>query len=333
MTCMAMTGCSTSDDDEALTVSNYPEDNVIRVSGAVASPLLTRGDGTATSAYTDDFALYVSPSGTYNKFTYNNVYYTYADGVWEATDGTERHWQSATTDYVYYAYAPVRGTNAYPFYCWYSSNYEAYQYETYYSDYDMEYDDMYMHETGNNYFGYDLSKENVDLLWAHGSGKPGAFLVDKMLNLTFEHQFCQFSVEVIIGNALYGGTYDAAQCPITSVSFVNATGKGYFAIKSGEFNNQSSCLITTTDGVHRVGSSTTDGTFTTTPVYFAPGEQAVTVYLTIGDDEYAYTHSTATYQAGKSYTLRLKVGESSINGERINISEWNDGGSSALATF
>jgi hypothetical protein len=67
-----------------------------------------------------------------------------------------------------------------------------------------------------------------------------------------------------------------------------------------------------------------------------PGEQSIKVSLTINGDVYTYTQAAAEYQAGCSYTLKVKVGASSVNGTGITVDEWVDGtdtDNNKLATY
>jgi hypothetical protein len=276
-----------SDDAE----SNYPEDNVIRVSAPVTNTLQTRAAEDFTQ---DDFALYICPESEAEDFTYENVKYVLTDNVWSAEDGVERHWQSASTRYNYYAYAPASGTNAKAL-------------------------------TGD-LCAYDLSSSNIDLLWTSGSGTPSKFLSsDKTLSLLFNHMFCQFSVEVEIGNAAYND--DFTKCPFQNVWFTNEYGKGDFNVKTGELLNTSYCTITAdaTPASYTAGSRTSDGKYLTKPCYMAPGKQAVTVYIVTGDYAgYSYKHTEYNFEAGKSYTLKVKLGESSLNGVGLQLGVWDE---------
>lgn len=315
---LAWSGCSSADDEEP-TTSNYPEDNVIRVATRVTNATQTRGgDETSTSKYTgENFALYVTPSGTTNDFTYNNVWYTQAsDGTWNPQDGIERHWQSATTPYVYYAYAPAQGENG-----------VGLEYNG--SDY---IDDIYGSSTT---FSFNLASDNFDLLWTHGEGTPASLLNENQaLPLTFDHQFSQFTLEVEIGNDFYGGVFEDEENPVTAVSILNAGGVGTFNVKTGELTATRSCEIDVTGGTHTAGSLTSDGKFVTDAAYIAPGSQELTIYLTIGDKDYIYTHSTYNYQAGKSYTMKVKVGLSGVNAVGVGLSEWTEAEDSGeLSTF
>jgi hypothetical protein len=116
------------------------------------------------------------------------------------------------------------------------------------------------------------------------------------------------------------------------VSFTNATGSGSLNVKTGEFSNTGSVEIIASAGTHVVGTLTADGTYTTGGDYMAPGNQSVTVYIVTNGIEYSYTHPAYNFEAGKSYTLKVKVGESSVNAKGITVSSWNDGNSSTVST-
>jgi hypothetical protein len=320
---LAWSGCSSTDDEEP-TTSNYPEDNVIRVATRVTNATQTRGgDEASTSKYTgENFALYVTPTGTTNDFTYNNVWYTQAsDGTWNPQDGIQRHWQSASTPYVYYAYAPAKGANGTGLGFYMDDYYDI-------DDWDYIYDEA-------SVFSFNLAKSNFDLLWTHGEGTPASLLNENQaLPLTFDHQFSQFTLEVEIGNDFYGGVFKDDENPVTAVSILNAGGVGIFNVKTGQLKATRSCEIDVTGGTHTAGSLTSDGKFVTDAAYIAPGSQELTIYLTIGNKDYIYTHSTYNYQAGKSYTMKVKVGLSGVNAVGVGLSEWAEAEDSGeLSTF
>jgi hypothetical protein len=337
---MAMTSCNSSDDEETV-VSNYPDDNVIRVTTRVSNSALTRADGdvaSTTSGYEgENFALYVSPSGVTNDFTYNNVWYTKTAGKWGPKDGVERHWQSASTNYEYYAYAPAAGSNTVEvsFSNTYISNGSSSGSDGYYYDDDYYYTYYRQLSNTSNQIFYDLSKSNIDLLWTSGSGTPNTLLDEsKSLPITFDHKFCQFTIEVEIGNALYGDDFET--CPVTSVSFVNPNGVGVIGVKTGKLTVLNSCEIVPNAANATIvqGSRTADGKYTTETVYMAPGDQfadesaaqtqAITVFLTVNGADYVYNHTAYKYEAGKSYTLKVKVGESGIAPVGVSISPWTE---------
>jgi hypothetical protein len=329
-------GCSNDADDAA--PSNYPADNVIRVTTRVTPTRTTRAD--ATEAYTgNDFALFLEPIDGNSDFRYENIIFK-NDGSnnWLPSNGEEYHWQSKSTKYNYYAYAPS------------------------YSSDKLLPEITYLKENNGSielgwfdygpYIEYDLSVENIDLLWtSNASDADDAKTAQALtkneagaLNLTFAHMLAQFKVEVEIGNVLYNNSYSESvteeTVPLTDVSVLNAGGKGYFSLTEGKFTPLEEVDIPAAldyDNVNNVAASNVhDGKIITQPIYIYPGEQSLKISLTINGDKYAYTHTAANYVAGYSYTLKVKVGASSVNGTGITVDEWVDGtdtDNNKLATY
>ena len=108
-----LTGCS---NDSELAHSNFPDDNIIRVTAGVSNPM-TRGGETGTagiSPYNGDFSLTVVNVPN-NKYTYANKRFTYADATgWNCSETLL--WQNAATPVKIAAVAP------------YDAKYEVYTY-------------------------------------------------------------------------------------------------------------------------------------------------------------------------------------------------------------
>ena len=288
---IATTACSSDAPDN---VNKFPDDNIIRVTTTINDVIGSR----ATSTYTgDNFALYISPKGVENAYTYKNVWFSQSDSQWKPTDGSEMRWQNSTTEYEYSAYAPASG------------------------------------DTGsaleNNLLGYDLSTNNIDLLWAHNSGLASTLASSGAINIVFDHIFCRFIVDLEVGNSCY---LESTSNPVSVVSFTNATGAGKFNVKTGEISETSEVEIFASAGTHVAGTLTTDGRYTTGGDYMAPGNQSVQVLLEVNGVVYSYTHPAYNFEAGKSYTLKIKVGESSVNAKGITVGDWSTGGSSDIST-
>lgn len=296
LSAFALTGCNSSNEEID---NNYPEDDVIRVTTQVTNPVLTRA--TTTSTYTgSNLALDIIPANALPEYTYENVWFTASDGVWGASDQVERHWQSASNTYTYYAYAPASGTNG----------------------------------TALSSVAYDLSNENIDLLWATKTGKVSELLnTSKSLDIVFDHMFAQLVIEVEIGNGLYAtgsnGERDYSTCPVTAVTFTNATGKGSFDTKQGIITegSTSSCTIAAgskTEKPHTAATATSDGLFVTGTRCMGPGNQAVTVTITANGQTYKYTHTSYEYKAGYSYLMKVKVGTSGVKGNGVTVGAWQE---------
>jgi hypothetical protein len=287
----AALGIASCSSDEPTEVSNFPADNVIRVTTNITDVVKSR----SASEYTgDNFALYISPTNVTNIYTYSNVWFTRKDSYqWLPDDGRELHWQSQSTAYTYSAYAPAS-------------------------------------EPGeNDEISYNLSNWNYDLIFASGSGIASELAASGALNLTFNHVFSRFTVDITIGNSFY---LSSEENPISRVTFTNNFGAGRFNVRSGEIGDTSEVEITASEGSHTAGTLTVDGKYITGGDYMAPGTQPVTVTITANDVDYAYTLGAYDFEAGKDYTLTVKLGESSANATAITVSDWGTTEESDIST-
>lgn len=304
---LTLVSCTSELDDSEVALNHFPADSVIRVTTDVAYLQSTRGGETEATPYTgSDFALNISPTGVTNDFTYQNVIFTKADdggSSWAPSDGVERHWQSQTTAYTYSAYAPASG--------------------------------MCGTALTNNLLSYDLSQTNFDLLWTSGSGTAASLVgTTGSLPLLFSHAFCQFTIVVEVGNELYASTtasdgYDFETCPISRVTYTHSKTSGKFDVTTGTFSSPVSGTIQpdAQQATIVAATRTSDGTYTTATSYMPPAEgEQITVYLygTSFMGPYSYTHSATTFVAGHSYTLKVKVGRSSINAVGVTVGDWID---------
>jgi hypothetical protein len=150
-----------------------------------------------------------------------------------------------------------------------------------------------------------------------------------VLNIEFKHEFCRFTVDVEVGSGFYKSSKDN---PISAVYFTNATGAGYFNVKTGQFSNTSEVKITASAGTHTAGTSTESGRYVTGGDFMAPGNQSVTVCIVAGREEYRYAHPAYTFESGKNYTLKVKVEGASVDVTGVNKNEWGNGGSTDIST-
>ena len=174
---------------------------------------------------------------------------------------------------------------------------------------------------------YDLSSNNFDLLWAGGETSHSG-TTNGALAITFNHMFCQFAVEVTIGTSVginSIGTDD-------SITFTNEFGAGKFNVKSGEFSDQKSCTITASKGKFTAASGNNDAVYLTPGDYFAAGTQAVTVTFNLNEKKYTYNLSERKFEAGMKYTLKLKLGSSTVQLQGVTVSAWTNNTAGDIST-
>jgi hypothetical protein len=243
---MAFGSCTDSNDEK---INDPLKDNVIRVATNINDIVETK----STSEYTGDgFSLYISPKSQENSYTYKNVFFSRSGSDWTPANNEKLCWQDQSTDYEYFAYAPVLGTSG-------TAN---------------------SVEDNQNCIRYSLSDKSsslcYDLLWANGEGLASQLAPNGVLNIEFKHEFCRFTVDVEVGSGFYKSSKDN---PISAVYFTNATGSGYFNVKTGQFLNTSEVRIAASAGTHTAGTLTESGRYVTGGDFMAPGNQSTNVVV------------------------------------------------------
>ena len=303
LTCamVALTMACTNNDELQNVSSNYPDDNIIRVTAGVNNPMTRGGEtGTTVTPYNGDFSLTVFNTDN-SKYTYANKQFTHAGGTdWNCSETLL--WQNATTLVAIAAVAPYSAT---------------------YSVYDA---------SGPKAFSYTLNSDQTtqdpknDLLHYYNSRfDPGKNLTkDGKLALTLNHAFCQFDIIVTLGtefNTANGLTTD----PIES-----ATIKGiYNSADIDVWGNPVKVSLVTSGETGTLGKITaTPGTFTPVnnaeanatkkfscivlPQKLSKDNFSVSLLTTTGKKYEWSPASDITIESGKKYTLKLTMGDDKL---------------------
>lgn len=301
-----LAGCS-NDEELAGTQQNVlPEDGVIRIATQVNQLAETRATG-STAYEGTTLGLYIKPTATTewdnskDKYAYPNVQFTTTDGgtTWTQTTFSTMLWKGEDVEYEYYAYAPA-DTKAV--------------------------DDKVFYDLSDQ-----LSKTEVqnDLLWTRNSGKASALVTAQKLNITFDHALCKVAVELTLGDEFYQNS--VADNPVQDVSISTTRISGSMNVLDGTLTadaDATGILTFSTDGyTHNAGNATTDGTYTTPYIFYAPGNETFTVTInTTGGRTFVYTHSEAfTFAKGNQYLIRLKMGKDVLQLNNITVEKWQDG--------
>ena len=177
MAAAMITSCST---DDELSQSNYPSDNIIRVTAGVNNAK-TRADGAGTTLE-KPLSLTVVNKNTTDpvlaaKYTYIDKEFTKTSGEWTCAETLL--WQSSDTPVDIVAFAPAQ-ENKFRGVCDNDRNIKPITYSVA--------DDQ------------STSSDNNDLLYYYAPGiKPGDKLVDKKLSIQFNHAFCMIDINVTLG--------------------------------------------------------------------------------------------------------------------------------------
>ena len=177
MAAAMITSCSSEDE---LSQSNYPSDNIIRVTAGVNNAK-TRAEGAGTEMK-NDFSLTIVNRNTESselaaKYTYKDKVFSKKSGDWACSETLL--WQKATTPVDIVAFAPAQ-TGKFNGVCDNDRNIKPITYSVT--------DDQ------------STWSDNNDLLYYYAPGfNPGKSLVDKKLNIQFNHAFCMIDINVTLG--------------------------------------------------------------------------------------------------------------------------------------
>lgn len=314
-----MLGSCSNDDDQAQ--SNYPSDNIVRVTASVNNAK-TRAEGAGTPLE-EPFSLTIVNNSEENaavgsKYTYVNKIFKKSGSEWICDETLL--WQNATTPVDIVAFAPATD-DVTTFQNVYNGGLKPITYS--------------VHSDQNTY------NSANDLLYFYSPYfVPGSEngLVDKKLNMQFSHAFCQININVTLGTefnkpnipsvspiieAVLGGTIITASVDVTKTDgIVTAdakaaptdiiTTKGTFTAPKGDNAVERHC--TSSFSCIAIPQEVAANTFKVT--------------LKTADKLYEWTSPEAvSLKSGYKYTLNLSMGNDMllIKKESITATPWTDG--------
>lgn len=318
MAAAMITSCST---DDELSQSNYPSDNIVRVTAGVNNAK-TRADGAGTELK-NNFSLTIVNKNTEkpelaSKYSYTDKVFSKKSGDWACSETLL--WQNSTQTVDIVAFAPAQ-TGKFSGVCDTEGNIQPITYSVA--------DDQ------------STSSDNNDLLYYYAKDfNPGVGLVDKKLNIQFNHAFCMIDINVTLGtefnkpevlkespivNVTLGGTKIAANVDVTNaVSVVTASGEA--------------ADITATNGSFTPAAnaeSYSHSTFSCIAIPQTVGANTFKVSLMTAGKRYEWTSADKVeLKSGYKYTLELSMGNDVVllKGEKITASPWGEGIGGSLET-
>ena len=326
---VALTMACTNNDEQENVPNNYPTDNIIRVTAGVSNPI-TRGGETGTpglSAYTGDFMLTVVNVAN-NKYTYANKLFTYAGATgWNCSETLL--WQNAATPVKIAAVAP------------YDAKYEVYTY--------TNRECPFQYHLNSNQTTTD--PKNDLLHYFNNNFTPKDDLnSDGKLQLTLNHAFCLFDINITLGTEFNTATGLSAD-PVAS-----ATISGIYNHANIDVWDNPVKVNVITDGVwgNRENIIATPGAFTSVtnekenakkqfscivlPQTLSKDHFVVTLQTTTGTGtvkKYEWSPTAdITIESGKKYTLNLSLGDNKLvlNGGGITANAWGDENRKSIET-
>lgn len=309
-----LTGCS---NDSDLAHSNFPDDNIIRVTAGV-NGAVTRADPMGTEL-NNKFSLTVVNKDTENEYNYK---YTHENKIFQKIGtGTEwicndiLLWQDAETPVDVAALAPV-------------------------IDDDMIFLGILNNQNQFQTLPYSITadqktkSEENDLLYYYKSDLvPGKELKDGKLNIQFNHAFSMIDINVTLGTE-----YSNKDNPINEVIVGGSKLKATIDVANSEGN----VAYASTGTNPETDIITTPGTFTKATTDEEKSKAAYScilipqtidankfkVTLKTSSKTYVWTSPSAiTLESGHKYTLELKMGKDKLTAQKGNISagSWTEG--------
>lgn len=307
-----LTGCS---NDSELAHSNFPDDNIIRVTAGV-NGAVTRAETMGTEL-DNKFSLTVVNKDTeneyHNKYTYENRIFQKIGQDWICN--TTLLWQDAETKVDVAALAPV-------------------------TDDDMIFFGILNNKNQIQTLPYNITADQNpqipenDLLYYYKSDLvPGTELKDGKLNIQFNHAFSMIDIIVTLGTE-----YSQQENPIKEVIVGGSKLKATIDVANSEGN----VAYASTGTNPETDITTTPGTFTKAETDEEKSKAAYScilipqtidankfkVTLKTSSKTYVWTSPSAiTLESGHKYTLELKMGKDKLTAQKGNISagSWTEG--------
>lgn len=305
MAAAMITSCSNEDE---LSQSNYPSDNIIRVTAGVNNAK-TRAEGAGTEMK-NDFSLTIVNKNA-PKYTYTDKVFSKTSGDWACSETLLWQKSDALVDIV--AFAPAQTGKFNGVYANGSIQPIAYSVAS----------------------DQSTSSANNDLLYYYAPGyNPGKSLVDKKLNIQFNHAFCMIDINVTLGTE-FNKPEVLKESPIVKVTL----GGTKIAANVNVTNAASVVTISETDAATDI--TTTKGSFdkAADPEVNAKSHfSCIAIPQTVGANTFKVSLMTAgklyewtsdkeiTLQSGYRYTLNLTMGNDVVllKGGSITATPWTE---------
>lgn len=312
MAAAMITSCSSEDE---LSQSNYPSDNIIRVTAGVNNAK-TRAKGQGVTAMDKDFSLTIVNKNA-SKYTYTDKVFSKSSGDWACSETLLWQKSDALVDIV--AFAPAQTGKFNGVYANGSIQPIAYSVAS----------------------DQSTASDKNDLLYYYAPGfNPGKSLVDKKLSIQFNHAFCMIDIVVTLGTE-FNKPNVLKESPIVKVTL------GGTKIAANVNVTNAASVVTASEEAAATDITTTKGSFT--PAENAdkkadPEKNAISrfsciaipqkvgantfkVSLMTAGKRYEWTSDKEiTLQSGYRYTLKLSMGNDVVllKGEKITATPWTE---------
>lgn len=322
MAAAMITSCSSEDE---LSQSNYPSDNIIRITAGVNNAK-TRAEGTGVSAMDKDFSLTIVNKNTEStelakKYTYVDKVFSKTSGDWACSETLL--WQKATTPVDIVAFAPAQ-EGKFNGVCDNDRNIQSIAYSV---------------ATDQS-----TASDNNDLLYYYAPGfNPGTSLDENgKLNIQFNHAFCMIDINVTLGTE-FNKPAILEKSPITEVTLegtkikANVDVKNATNIVTASEEATAAKIITTKGSFDKVANAEAKAIsrFSCIAIPQTVAANTFKVSLKTANKLYEWTYDKAVeLKSGYRYTLNLTMGNDVVllKDEKITASPWGEGTGGTLET-
>ena len=299
--------CSSEDD---LAQSNYPMDNVVRVTTSVKD-INTRAFHSTNTL--DEFAFcIVNPQST--KFSYDNVKVTKEASTW--TPASQMLWQNASQPVDIIAYAPYSSI----------SKYEKMSNATNYPVY------VKVQQEADTY-------DSDFLVYKKKGFVPGTDLTNGAVDITFTHALSLLNINIEFGNE-FSKTTPLTSNPINNITVGGSVNLGYADFTADAISvtvdaTSAPVLIVPVLGdfnaaANNEAHATVSYSAILIPQTIAEGFR---VEFEIDGKNYVWTASeSVTLESGKKHQLNLIVGKDVVKSGYISASPWTEETGGTLET-
>ena len=314
MAAAMITSCST---DDELSQSNYPSDNIVRVTAGVNNAK-TRAEGAGTEMK-NDFSLTIVNKNA-PKYTYTDKVFSKTSGDWACSETLLWQKSDALVDIV--AFAPAQTG---------------------------KFNGVYA-EGSIQPIAYSVAKDQTtaddknDLLYYYAKDfKPGDKLVDKKLNIQFNHAFCMIDIVVTLGTE-FNKPKVLDDSPIVKVTLDGTKIAANVDVKNaatGSTTTTAASVVTASETATPTTITTTKGTFTKAANEEANAKSCFSciaipqtvaantfkVSLMTAGKRYEWTSADKVeLKSGYKYTLELSMGNDVVllKGGSISATPWTE---------
>ena len=312
MAAAMITSCSSEDE---LSQSNYPSDNIIRVTAGVNNAK-TRAEGAGTEMKKDFSLTIVNKNAP--KYTYTDKVFSKSSGDWACSETLLWQKSDALVDIV--AFAPAQTG---------------------------KFNGVYA-EGSIQPIAYSVAKDQTtaddknDLLYYYAKDfKPGDKLVDKKLKIQFNHAFCMIDIVVTLGTE-FNKPKVLDDSPIVKVTLDGTKIAANVDVKNaatGSTTTTAASVVTASETATPTTITTTKGTFTKAANEEANAKSCFSciaipqtvaantfkVSLMTAGKRYEWTSADKVeLKSGYKYTLELSMGNDVVllKGGSISATPW-----------